>query len=250
MVSIDELLEQANNLEKNQKFEEALRILNDLSLADPENQTISLKVSELLFSYGIYLNDEFVTEYDKAIECFKKLVDLDQSSYRALYNLGLAHYNKGDYTEALKMFNAAIDLKPNYKYCLYNIGLTYETMKQYKKALSFYKKALEVDENFRYALHAKEQIKRVLKLENQWDDEAGANSFFKSEKLEQKFVDLIKMSNRLEISTLQKLMEVEAVELYDFLMKLGEKGFIRIDGNFVNIDQNMIEDLIRYTQKV
>ncbi|TFG26081.1 MAG: hypothetical protein EU533_00070, partial [Promethearchaeota archaeon] len=60
MNDIQNKIEQAIDLKKNQEFEEALKILNDLFLKEPSSTAVKNALNEVLFEYGSYLNDDWV----------------------------------------------------------------------------------------------------------------------------------------------------------------------------------------------
>lgn len=173
MTQRENLINKAIELKKNQKFEEALQILEKLLQEESPSGEIKKILIEVLLDYGGNLNDEWVLGYEKAAECFKRIVELDPINYRAWYNLGIAYFNLNKTEEALKAYNQAIKLKSDYMYCYYNIGLLYETHKgELELALQYYEKALSYNENFTYALQACRDVRQkleVIKLKNSMD---------------------------------------------------------------------------------
>ncbi|MFX0072929.1 MAG: tetratricopeptide repeat protein [Candidatus Hermodarchaeota archaeon] len=160
-----ELIDKAIKLKKEQKYEEALEILEKLYKEDSTFKEIKNALIEVLLDYGGYLNDEWVLGYDKAIECFKKIIELDPENYRAWYNLGIAYFNLEQPKEALKSYNTALKINPDYMYCYYNVGLLYEIVeKDFEKALAYYEKALSYNENFMYAINARNDVRKKLDL--------------------------------------------------------------------------------------
>lgn len=157
-----QLLEKAKILRSQEKYEETLKILEDLYENKPESGEIKDILIDTLFNYGGYLNDYYTLEYEKAKQLFERITIISPKNYRAHYNLGIAYFNLGQMENAKKSFKKALEIKPDYKYCLYNLGLLYEDMEQYEEALNLYEKALEIDSNFTYALTARSQIRKKL----------------------------------------------------------------------------------------
>ncbi len=157
-----QLLEKAKILRSQEKYEEALKILEDLYENKPESGEIKDILIDTLFNYGGYLNDYYTLEYEKAKQLFERITIISPKNYRAHYNLGIAYFNLGQMENAKKSFKKALEIKPDYKYCHYNLGLLYEDMEQYEEALNLYEKALEIDSNFTYALTARSQIRKKL----------------------------------------------------------------------------------------
>ena len=157
-----QLLEKAKILRSQEKYEEALKILDHLYENNPESGEIKDILIDTLFNYGGYLNDYYTLEYEKAKQLFERITIISPKDYRAHYNLGIAYFNLGQMENAKKSFKKALEIKPDYKYCHYNLGLLYEDMEQYEEALNLYEKALEIDSNFTYALTARSQIRKKL----------------------------------------------------------------------------------------
>ena len=157
-----EIINQAKKLIKEEEFDKAIKLLENLYQQEPQSELIKKNLIDTLFSYGGYLNDEFVVEYEKAVVIFKKILKIEPKNYKAHYNLGIAYYNLGQAENALKAYYDAITIKPDYKHCYYNIGLIYESLENLNKALTYYEKALDIDPNFPYAVHAKEFIRKKL----------------------------------------------------------------------------------------
>ena len=162
MTSTEELLEKAKKLKNDKKYEESIKVLEHIFKEKPQSDDIKKELLNVLFSYGVYLSDEFVMEFEKAIKYFNKILEIDPNNYRAIYNIGIAHFNMGDMNNAMKAYNNAIRIKSDYKHCYYNIGLIYEVNENLKEALKFYKKALEINPKFIYALQAKKFVKERL----------------------------------------------------------------------------------------
>ncbi|TFG22675.1 MAG: tetratricopeptide repeat protein [Promethearchaeota archaeon] len=162
MTSTEDLLIKAKKFFNDKRYEESIEILKNLFKKNPQSEELKKELINVLFSYGFYLSDEFVMEFEKAIKYFNKILEIDPNNYRAIYNIGIAHFNMGDMNNAMRAYNTAIKIKPDYKHCYYNIGLIYEVKENFKEALKFYKKALEIDPKFIYALQAKKYVKEKL----------------------------------------------------------------------------------------
>lgn len=155
-------LENAKELSLQQKFEEALKILDKLYTEKPNSELIKKSLINTLFDYGGYLNDYYTLEFEKARQLFERITKISPNNYRSHYNLGIAYFNLGQLELAENSFNTALRIKPDYKYCYYNMGLLYEERENYKEALKYYEKALKFDPNFTYALTARNQIRKIL----------------------------------------------------------------------------------------
>jgi tetratricopeptide (TPR) repeat protein len=152
----------AKTLKEQEKFQEALEILEELYKNNPNSEIVKSYLIDALFDYGGYLNDIYTSGYEEAQQIFKRITELNPNNYRAHYNLGIAYFNLNKLEKAKKSFETALKIKPDYKYCLYNLGLLYEDKELYEEALVFYEKALDIDPNFPYALTAKSQMRQKL----------------------------------------------------------------------------------------
>jgi len=157
-----DLIEKAKSLKNQEKFQEALEILDKLYKNYPNSEEVKEILIKTLFDYGGYLNDYYTQKYEKAKHIFERITKLSPNNYRAFYNLGIACFNVDQLDKAIIFLEKALKIKPDYKYCLYNLGLVYEDMEKYEVALKFYEQALEIDPNFSYALAARSEMRRKL----------------------------------------------------------------------------------------
>ncbi|MCS3901805.1 tetratricopeptide repeat protein [Methanococcus voltae] len=123
-------------------------------LLDFLSKTIQLwQNNKLLYFYKGNLYRYF-TEYEKALECYNKALDVD-SKYTVVWcNKGNVYHNMKEYEKALECYNKALDVDSKYTVVWCNKGNVYHNMKEYEKALECYNKALDVDsENVIYLHH-------------------------------------------------------------------------------------------------
>ena len=165
MNDVQDKIQQALELKKNEKFEEALEILNQLFSNEPSSIIVKKTLIEVLFEYGNYLNDDWVEEFERAVDCFTKIINLDTEHYRAWYNLGISYFRLEETEKSLKAYEQALKIKPDYEYIYYNIGLLHETLnKDFETAIIYYEKALSLNENFMYAIQALRDVRKKLEL--------------------------------------------------------------------------------------
>ncbi|MFX1357691.1 MAG: tetratricopeptide repeat protein [Promethearchaeota archaeon] len=158
-----DLINKAIKLKNDEKFEESLKLLEELHKNNPNSNDVKKIFIDVLFEYGDYLNDEWGHDFDKAVKCFKRIIELEPNNYRAWYNLGISYFKLNRNEEALKAYNRAIEIKPDYMYCYYNIGLLHEFNKgDLEIALLYYEKALALNNNFIYALQASKDVRQKL----------------------------------------------------------------------------------------
>ena len=163
MNGIQDKIKQALTLKKEEKFEEALQILNELFLNEPASTAIKSALIDILFEYGIYLNDDWVEDFEKAVDCFTRIIELDTQNYKAWYNLGISYFRLKRTKKSLEAYEQALKINPNYEYVYYNIGLVFEILKEdFKSAIKYYEMALRLNENFTYALQALRDVRQKL----------------------------------------------------------------------------------------
>jgi len=105
-------------------------------------------------------------QYDKAIECYQKAINLDPEHLNSHCNLGCIKYRLGFYEEAIKILKHALKLDSEHAASHYNIGLCQEALGNYKSAIESYKKCLSVAnpesvENQQFIRNAKKWIKEL-----------------------------------------------------------------------------------------
>jgi tetratricopeptide (TPR) repeat protein len=90
--------------------------------------------------------DSFVAQenYKAAIEEYRKVSSRDRDSYaRAIYNIGVCHYELWETEEAVRFYKRAIELKQgNYPVGSYALGVALEDQKRFDEAQSAYEQAV------------------------------------------------------------------------------------------------------------
>ena len=239
-MKIEELIEKAENLKKEEKYEDSIKILEDLLKEHPNSNEVLKKLIETLFEYGGYLNDSFIMEYEKAKACFEKILELEPNNYRAHYNLGIALFNLENFDGALKSYYKALELKPDYKYCLYNIGLVFEAKADLNKALEYYQKALNIDPNFTYAIQAVNDIRNQIKMLKK-------EGFIEKEKKSldiDEIKNLFMISKKIKIDHLRELLKLNMKDLLHLLINWGQEYQFQIDGDYLIINKNTVEKFL------
>ena len=99
-----ERLEKAEELKIQGKHREALAILEELLLEDPENVSALEEIADNELSLG---------EYDRAENAAKRAVGLDAESYTGYYILGFLRSRGEQWTDAVAHLRRANTLKPN-----------------------------------------------------------------------------------------------------------------------------------------
>jgi tetratricopeptide (TPR) repeat protein len=97
-----------------------------------------------------------INEEEKATEAFKKAISLSPELAAAYNNLGYVFYRIGSYREAIEMYNEAIGRSKDSSSAYTNLGNAYYKLDKIEDAIEAWKKALELDP-------ANEKARRNLK---------------------------------------------------------------------------------------
>jgi len=175
---ISRVLTHASKLLKNQKFQEANEIYQNLVLQFPDS-------SELYHEFGIALigqgqpklaiekflqsvrldpknanyNSDLGEMYrrvgmlDQAIKFNLEAVKLNSKLDNTNYNLGLAYFDKEDFDKAIVFFEKAIEINPNHGFAWNNLGSSLEKLDKLKLAHEAYQKAVDLNGNHLEALN-------------------------------------------------------------------------------------------------
>jgi tetratricopeptide (TPR) repeat protein len=121
---------------------------NKLAL-DYYNNALNIRPQSIEAMYNIAMFYQDTKNYDKAIEQYKMILQIDKKNTNATHNIGWIQLeiNK-NYPEAINYFSQSIDSDPNFINALYNRGLAYERMKKYNEAISDYRKMLQVNPSY------------------------------------------------------------------------------------------------------
>lgn len=234
MTEKENLIEKAKDLVRNEEFEKAIKILEDLYQQQPDID-VKNNLIDALFAYGGYLNDYYVLEYNESINFFKRIIELDSENYRAHYNLGIAYFNLNRFEEALNSYKIALSIKPNHKHVYYNIGLLHEKTENLENAIEAYEKALKIDPNYIYAMHSLKVVRQNLDI--------NVNPKSKTQESKdnvEKLKSLLSMSKRVRFDMIQEILKVKKETLLQIIINWGKKNYCEIDGDYLNINKDSL----------
>jgi tetratricopeptide (TPR) repeat protein len=182
------LRSQEKESEANANFEKAVEILKEGNKLYPDDQEMSLALSNSLINLG---------NTQEAVGLFKKAVETNPEDKYNRYNYGVVLLTVDEYEEAEQQFLKALELDPEYNNAIFNLGVTYlrwgsyinkkaedegkittEYLTKYEKALPYLEKAVQmegVDANIW------ETLGRVYSVLGMQDD--AANAFNKADEL-------------------------------------------------------------------
>jgi len=230
----EKLIEKAKVLVKNEEFEKAIKILEDL-YQQQSDVDIKNNLIDALFAYGGYLNDYYVLEYDESINFFKRIIELDSENYRAYYNLGIAYFNLNRFEEALNSYKIALSIKPDHKHVYYNIGLLHEKTENLENAIEAYEKALKIDPNYIYAMHSLKVVR--LNLDTNMKTKSKTQEI--NDNIE-KLKSLLSMSKRVRFDMIQGVLNVNKETLLQIIINWGKKNYCEIDGDYLIINKESL----------
>ncbi|MFH0770866.1 MAG: tetratricopeptide repeat protein [Candidatus Peregrinibacteria bacterium] len=127
-------LEKAEQMKLNGKHTEALKILEQLLIEDPENVSALEEIAD---------NELSLEHYARAETAAKQAVHLDRKSYTGLYILGFIDSHFGHWKSALELLRKANSMKPNNPeilrclgWALFNGGLRAQGVVTLERALN------------------------------------------------------------------------------------------------------------------
>jgi len=148
----DLIVYELNYYLQNKKFEEAKQNLNLAIEKEPDNK-------QLYFSLGVVYDELGNTE--KAVESYKKAIELDPNYFDAVYNLGALYFNEG-----VEMNNAANEIEDNEEY-----NKAREAAKGvFKEGLPHLEKAHELDPQDAGAIASLQQLYALLDMTEKYQE--------------------------------------------------------------------------------
>ena len=83
--------------------------------------------------------------FNKAIESFKKCIELDDKKFEPVFLLATIYHEKQEFENAKELYVKSIELNPGYVGAYNNIGVICAALHEYDNAISYYKQAIELD---------------------------------------------------------------------------------------------------------
>tara|TARA_B100000963_G_scaffold194636_1_gene169324 strand:- start:17250 stop:17939 length:690 start_codon:yes stop_codon:yes gene_type:complete len=131
-----QLVAQAIYFLKEQKYDEALEILKNLTKEYPNDIIIKQNLGMVLYEAGKSID---------AIDIFKQAIKLDPSVFGNYFNLGLVYLRIGEFKLAKNLFIKAISLNPKADFVFTKLAKVYFDEGDYQNALKAYNSVLEIN---------------------------------------------------------------------------------------------------------
>ena len=142
MKNLDKSFDQATDLHKKGKIQEALNIYLTLQEENPNNSKLLFQIGNAYFQTG---------NTDLSLNYYKKVIEIDKEHFNAFNNMGGVLATLGKYNEAIDAFKRTINIKPDYSEAYSNIGNCHLYLKNQLKAIENFKKAIEINEKNSFA---------------------------------------------------------------------------------------------------
>lgn len=108
----------------------------------PEEHFEDLRVAKAKEQYNFGIMYAGRSEHDRAIESFKKAIEIDPNYALAYYGLGKSYQELANYNEAIQYFKKALELKPDFFGAHINLGTVYHSLGAYFDSIESYKQAI------------------------------------------------------------------------------------------------------------
>ena len=136
MHSSIELMQAASEAYRSGRYEQAVTIFRELTLATPN-------CGDALFLFGMALRK--LDRFKESEPLLRQAAELMPESPEVLNGLGTVHSAMGDYAQAESCFSQAIKLNPEYADAYYNKGNAYQRMQEFEKAMPCYQQAIKLN---------------------------------------------------------------------------------------------------------
>jgi len=131
-----------------------------LAQKDPESPMVWAVLGDLFSSNKMH---------DKAIEAYKKALELQPGNVDTLVRLGNAYFDSGAYEAAITTYTEALTIDPRNADVFTDLGVAYRRIKRPEKALSVFRKATDID-----STHASSRYNQGVVLFHDLNDKEGA----------------------------------------------------------------------------
>jgi tetratricopeptide (TPR) repeat protein len=100
-------------------------------------------------------------DYDEAIRCYQKALELKPDYAEAWNNMGIAYGSRGNLEEAMRCYKRALEVKPDLNEAWYNMAFTCALLGHAEAALENLRKAIELHPECRQKARADKDFDSV-----------------------------------------------------------------------------------------
>ncbi|MBI5969279.1 MAG: tetratricopeptide repeat protein [Deltaproteobacteria bacterium] len=101
--------------------------------------------SEILSHFNLGVSSYQQREISKAIQAYKKVIELEPNYVEAYNNLGIIYQEIGDFAKALEAYQKSIAINPRYEKGHNNLGILLYLMDRHEESMAAFQKALAIN---------------------------------------------------------------------------------------------------------
>ncbi|MBW5394991.1 tetratricopeptide repeat protein, partial [Brachyspira hampsonii] len=87
-------------------------------------------------------------EFKKAIEYFKKVIEINPNDEGGYLNIGVCHLELKEYYKSIENFNKTIELNNNNEIAYFGIGFSLLYLKKYEESIKYFNKTIELNKKY------------------------------------------------------------------------------------------------------
>lgn len=133
LIKIEDMLDEAMQLERYGKDEEAIVLYTDLIQIAPDSSA---------FYYNRGKTKRRLEDHEGAIEDYLTAIEMDGDRVVYIVSLAVSYSYLDRIEDAIKEYKRAIKIEPRYAMSYYNLGGIYAQEKKYEKAIEFFETSL------------------------------------------------------------------------------------------------------------
>jgi tetratricopeptide (TPR) repeat protein len=136
---------------------------NPLSI-DYYNNALNVQPNNVQALYNLAMFYQETEEYEKALEKYRMILQIDAHNKFALHNMGWIYLMGQDkFEEAVVFFTKAIEQDTTYIEAVYNRGFSFEQLKKYDNARQDYLYSLQLANNYPLAIEGLNRLDKLQK---------------------------------------------------------------------------------------
>ncbi|MGD8534534.1 MAG: tetratricopeptide repeat protein [Candidatus Aminicenantes bacterium] len=145
-----ELYDKGNLLIKEEKYDEALEVLEEFMTKYPEIYQVHLNIGQCYMKKGELdrAEAEFKMVLDKTLEIHGDYKKDKATSLRAFTGLGELYIKKEDFDMGQKYFSQALDISPEDEVAAYNVGEVFFSHQKIDEAIKYFELAIQIKKDW------------------------------------------------------------------------------------------------------